>query len=80
MRSWNKTRQEKIDEAIQCLNKLAELGVLYGGHIKTRVVKITRGENNVYVWYEHSKASRPATATKDRFLRRRFIVDLSKLQ
>jgi hypothetical protein len=69
----------KLDEVIQCLNKLAELGVLYGAHIKTRVVRISRGENNVYVWYEHSKASRPATATKDKFLRRRFVIDLSKL-
>ncbi len=76
----NKTEQEKIDEVVRCLNKLAELGVLYGARIKTRVVKITRGENNVYVWYEHSKASRPATATKDVFLRRRFVIDLSKLQ
>ncbi len=72
--------QDKLGEVILCLNRLAELGVLYGARIKTRVVKITRGENNVYVWYEHSKASRPATATKDMFLRRRFVVDLSKLQ
>ena len=71
---------DKLDEVIQCLNKLAELGILYGARIKTRVVKISRGENNVYVWYEHSKATRPATATKDAFLRRRFVVDLSKLQ
>jgi hypothetical protein len=76
----NKTEQEKIDEIIHCLNRLAALGVLYGAHVKTRVVKITRGENNVYVWYEHSKASRPATATRDKFMRRRFVVDLSKLQ
>ena len=60
---------DKLDEVLQCLNRLAELGVLYGAHIKTRVVRISRGENNVYVWYEHSKASRPATATKDKFLR-----------
>ena len=71
---------DRLDEVLQCLNRLAELGVLYGAHIKTRVVRISRGENNVYVWYEHSKASRPATATKDKFLRRRFVVDLSKLQ
>jgi hypothetical protein len=71
---------DRLDEVLQCLNRLAELGVLYGAHIKTRVVKISRGENNVYVWYEHSKASRPATATRGRFLRRRFVVDLSKLQ
>jgi hypothetical protein len=71
---------DKLDEVLQCLNRLAELGVLYGAHIKTRVVRISRGENNMYVWYEHSKASRPATATKDRFLRRRFVVDLSKLR
>ena len=71
---------DRLDEVLQCLNRLAELGVLYGAHIKTRVVRISRGENNVYVWYEHSRASRPATATKDRFLRRRFVVDLSKLQ
>jgi hypothetical protein len=71
---------DKLDEAIRCLNELAKLGVLYGAHIKTRVVRISRGENNVYVWYEHSKVSSPATATKDRFLRRRFVIDLSKLQ
>jgi hypothetical protein len=71
---------DKLDEVLQCLNRLAGLGVLYGMHIKTRVVRISRGENNVYVWYEHSKASRPSTATKDRFLRRRFVVDLSKLK
>ena len=71
---------DRLDEIIQCLNKLAELGILYGFRIKTRVVKITRGENNVYVWYEHSRISRPATATREKFLRRRFIVDLSKLQ
>ena len=71
---------DRLDEVLQCLNRLAELGVLYGAHIKTRVVRISRGENNVYVWYEHSKASRPATATKDKFLRRRFVIDLSKLQ
>ena len=70
---------EKLDEVIRCLNRLAELGVLYGAHIKTRVVKITRGENNIYVWYEHSKSRRQATATRDKFLRRRFVVDLSKL-
>ena len=80
MRNRDKTKQEKLDEVIQCLNRLAEHGILYGFHIRTRVVRITRGENNVYVWYEHSKASRPATATRDRFLRRRFLVDLSKLQ
>jgi hypothetical protein len=71
---------DRLDEVLQCLNRLAELGVLYGAHIKTRVVRISRGENNVYVWYEHSKTSRPATATKDRFMRRRFVIDLSKLQ
>jgi hypothetical protein len=71
---------DRLDEIIQCLNKLAELGILYGFRIKTPVVKITRGENNVYVWYEHSRASRPATATREKFLRRRFIIDLSKLQ
>jgi hypothetical protein len=77
----NKTEQEdKLDEVIQCLNKLAALGVLYGARVKTRVVKISRGENNVYVWYEHSKVSRPATATRDKFMHRRFVVDLSKLQ
>jgi hypothetical protein len=73
-------KTDKLDEVIQYLNKLAELGVLYGAHVKTRVVKVTRGENNVYVWYEHSKASRPATATREKFLRRRFVIDLSKLQ
>jgi len=76
----NETEQEKIDEIIQCLNRLASLGVLYGAHVKTRVVKISRGENNVYVWYEHSRARRPATATREKFMRRRFVVDLSKLQ
>jgi hypothetical protein len=73
-------KTDQLDEVIQCLNKLAELGVLYGARIKTRVVRITEGENNVYVWYEHSRASRPSTATKHSFLRRSFIVDLSKLQ
>jgi len=72
--------QDKLDETLRCLNKLAELGVLYGVRTGMRVVKISRGENNVYVWYEHSKVSRPSTATKNKFLRRRFIVDLSKLQ
>jgi hypothetical protein len=71
---------DKLDEVLKCLNKLAEFGVLYGGYVKTRIVKITRGENNVYVWYEHSRANRPATAPRGKFLRRRFIVDLSKLQ
>ncbi len=80
MQNQSKTRQEKIDELIRCLNRLAELGVLYGGRIKTRVVKITHGENNVYVWYEHSRVSRPSTSTKEVFLRRRFVIDLSKLQ
>jgi hypothetical protein len=80
MQNQDGTKQDKLDEIMQCLNRLATLGVLYGAHVKTRVVRITRGENNVYVWYEHSKASRPATATKDKFLRRRFLVDLSKLQ
>jgi len=70
----------KLDEVIQCLNKLAEFGVLYGARVRTRVVKITRGENNIYVWYEQSKASRPSTATRQKFMRRRFIIDLSKLQ
>ena len=74
------TDKEKIDEVIQCLNKLASLGILYGARIKTRVVKISYGENNVYVWYEHSKTSRPSTTTRDKFLRRRFMIDLSKLQ
>ena len=72
--------EDRLDEIIKCLNKLAGLGVLYGARVKTRVVKISRGENNVYVWYEHSKSSRPSTATKESFLRRRFIVDLSKLR
>jgi hypothetical protein len=76
----NQTEQDKLDEVIRCLNKLADLGVLYGARIKTPVVKITRGENNVYVWYGHSKASRPSTASRDKFLRRRFVVDLSKLR
>jgi hypothetical protein len=50
MQDQNRTGQDKLDEIIQCLNKLAKYGVLYGFYIKTRVVKISRGENNVYVW------------------------------
>jgi hypothetical protein len=73
----NKT--DMLDEVLYLLNRLAELGVLYGYRVKTRVVKISRGENNVYVWYEHSRSSRPATATREKFMRRRFVVDLSKL-
>ena len=72
--------RDKLDEVLWCLNKLAELGVLYGVRTGMRVIKISRGENNVYVWYEHSKVTRPSTAAKNKFLRRRFIVDLSKLQ
>jgi len=72
--------KDTLDEVIRCLNKLAEFGVLYGARIKMRVDRISRGENNVYIWYEYSHASRPSTATKDSFLQRRFIVDLSKLQ
>jgi hypothetical protein len=71
---------DKLDEVLKCLNRLAELGVLYGAYVKTRVVRISRGENNVYVWYEHSRSSRPSVAPRMKFLRRRFIVDLSKLQ
>jgi len=79
MQNQNDASLDKLDEVIRCLNRLAELGVLYGARVKTRVVRISRGENNVYVWYEHSQARRPATATRDKFMRRRFVIDLSKL-